>query len=323
MVKKKHTVISLFCGCGGSSLGYKLAGFKELLAVDWDRHAETVFQDNFHDVPFWNRNVVELEANEILKRCNIQKGELDVLDGSPPCQGFSISGKRKVNDSRNMLFENFVRIIQGLEPKVFLMENVPGMVRGKMKGMFIEIMKSLKALDYEVECRKLNAMHYNVPQSRERLFFIGVRKDLGIKPVFPKPNPKWTSVKDALKGVPEDTEIKYFEGKSSIYMKKTKQGEQASDYHPNGSMFNFVRLQWAKPSNTITKTMNQRMSGLAHPEEDRFLTISELKRLSSFPDNFKMSGKFEEKWARIGNAVMPNQMRAIAQTIKEEILENV
>lgn len=175
---KEPTVISLFCGTGGSSLGYKWAGYKELLAIDFDSHATECFKLNFPEVPCWNRSVFDVLYQEILDFCNIRNGELDVLDGSPPCQGFSTAGKRNVNDSRNDLFKRYVYFIEGLKPKVFIMENVPGMAKGKMKGMFIEIMKTLKETGYIVKCKKMNSMYYGVPQSRERLIFIGVRPDI-------------------------------------------------------------------------------------------------------------------------------------------------
>jgi len=180
-----HTVISLFAGAGGSSLGYKMVEFKELLAIDWNRNAEETFRLNFPEVPFWNRDIEKIKPQEILDFCQLATGALDILDGSPPCQGFSIAGKRNINDPRNNIFLSFVGLINGLKPRVFVMENVSGMAKGKMKGVFIEIMKSLKVLDYKVKAKILNSMYYSVPQRRERLFFIGVRKDLEKEPVFP------------------------------------------------------------------------------------------------------------------------------------------
>ena len=165
----KPTVISTFCGTGGSSLGYKLAGYKELLAIDFDPNAVKCFRENFLDVHCWERSVVDVTGQEILDFCNLKKGELDVLDGSPPCQGFSAANAKNannINDPRNSLYRHYRRLIEELCPKVFVMENVPGMIKGKMKGKFIEIMNSLKELDYKVKCKSMNAKYYNVPQSR-------------------------------------------------------------------------------------------------------------------------------------------------------------
>ena len=203
----KPIVISTFAGCGGSSLGYKMAGFKELLAIDFDTNAVETFKLNF-DCPVWLRDIKTVTADEILKFTGIKKGELDILDGSPPCQGFSTAGNRQVNDDRNGLFKEFVRLIEGLEPKVFVMENVSGMAKGKMKGAFIEIIKTLKSLNYKVKCKLMNAKYYNVPQSRERLIFIGVRKDLDIEPSYPEPNNKVIKFKNAITGIDDYTDRK-------------------------------------------------------------------------------------------------------------------
>jgi DNA (cytosine-5)-methyltransferase 1 len=323
MSGKMLTVISLFAGCGGSSLGYKNAGFRELLAIDFDKNAEETFKLNFPEVPFWNKDISKINGSEILNFCKIKKGELDILDASPPCQGFSTAGKRKINDSRNDLFSKTIKIIDEIEPKVFIIENVSGMIKGKMKGYFNILFKELKNLNYKLKVKLLNASNYDVPQNRQRLFFIGIREDLNKEPVFPEPNKKKISVKEALINCPKDKEIKYYTNKNEQYLiPKLKQGMQMSQIHPKGWGFNLMRLNENKPSNTIVKTFRSSQTGLLHPNEDRFLTISELKRLASFPDDFKFVGKFEDKWARIGNAVMPKQMEAIAKTIKLKILKN-
>ena len=316
------TVISTFAGCGGSSLGYKKAGYKELLAIDFNKNAVETFKLNFPEVPVWERDITKVSADEILKFCKIKKGELDILDGSPPCQGFSTAGKRNVNDSRNILFEQFVRLINDLQPKVFIMENVSGMVKGKMKGMFIEIINQLKSLNYNVKCKLLNAKFYEVPQSRERLFFIGVRKDLNIEPSFPIPSQKIMTVKEAIKNI-KLSEIKLPKGEIEINYNNIEVGSDLASYYESKGLkrkyFNVKKINLNKPLNTIIKLFSDGMSGLLHPEEKRFLTINELKRCSSFPDVFIFTGSFQEQWARIGNAVMPNQMYYIAKHIKETV----
>ena len=317
----KPTVISLFAGCGGSSLGYKLAGFKELLAIDFDDNSEQTFNLNFPDVTFWNKNVIDVSAEDILKFCNIKRGELDILDGSPPCQGFSTAGKRNVSDSRNDLFKEYIRFVEDLRPKIFVMENVSGMIKGSMKGRFIEIMKDLKSLDYNVKCKLLNAANYDVPQSRQRLFFIGIRKDLNKMPVFPIPSDKTITVKDVLRdNIHINKELREAFDKTPKYiipfLKKMKDYECASKYDSKGSYFNHKRNGLYKPSRTILKTPDT-----YHHKENRLLTETELKILSSFPITYKMSGNLINKYNRIGNAVMPNQMKAIAETLKKEILD--
>ena len=155
------TVISTFAGGGGSSLGYSMAGFKELLAVEWDQNAVDTFKLNFPDVPVYHGDIAALSVNEVFRLTGLKEGELDVFDGSPPCQGFSTAGKREMSDSRNMLFREYVRLLRGLKPKVFVMENVSGMVKGKMKLIFAEIMRELKASGYKVSARLMNAMYFN------------------------------------------------------------------------------------------------------------------------------------------------------------------
>ena len=111
--KDAPTVISLFAGYGGSSLGYSMAGYRELLAVEWDDHAVETFKLNFPDVPVWHGDIAKLSVEECLKITGLQLGELDVLDGSPPCQGFSTAGKRRMDDGRNTLFREYVRLLRG------------------------------------------------------------------------------------------------------------------------------------------------------------------------------------------------------------------
>lgn len=288
-INGKPTVISTFAGTGGSSLGYKWAGYKELLAIDFDAHSVECFKANFPEVPCWKRSVVDVTGKEILDFCKIKKGDLDVFDGSPPCQGFSTAGKREVNDSRNDLFLHYCRLVKELEPKVFVMENVTGMAKGKMKGQFIRIIKHLKSLNYNVKCKQMNSKYYGVPQSRERLIFIGVRKDLNKKPVYPIPSKKIISLKE-------------------INPKITGQ---------HRGQFDKKIISSNRPSYTITKTNSFRV---IENNKERVPTLDELKLICSFPINWKLGNNFNKAWARLGNAVMPKFMQAIAITIKEEIL---
>lgn len=313
MVKKQFTVISTFAGGGGSSLGYHWTGFRELLAIDFDKNSCDTLKANF-DFPVWQRDVKEITADEILKFCKIKKGQLDILDGSPPCQGFSTAGKRNLNDNRNDLFLDFVRLIEGLQPKVFVMENVSGMIKGGYKGKFNEILYILKNIGYNVKVKLMNAMWYEVPQSRERVFFIGVRNDLKIEPSFPKPLNKIITVKEAIydlenRDIPEINHKRHYralDSKSVINWAKTKHGDPVLGQ-------SLYKLNPNKPCNTIKKS-----SELFHYSENRILTIREVARLSSFPDNYMFIGN--QGWERIGNAVMPKMMYHIAKHIKENIL---
>lgn len=283
--------ISTFSGCGGSSLGYKLAGFNELLAIDNDQNSVDTFKLNF-DCPIWKRDIREVRGQEILDFLKIKRGDLSLLDGSPPCQGFSTAGKRRIGDHRNDLAYEFIRLVDELSPKVFVMENVSGMIKGKMAGVFKEINGRIKETNYNVKCKLLNAKYYRVPQDRERLFWIGIRKDLGIIPSFPEPNLNTISVKEALG---RDGYIAYRRG---YYKGKAEIKEWSFD----------------NPCLTITKVNSWDV-------QPKPFTIDELKVLASFPKEFKFTEKYNDAWSRIGNAVMPKQMEAIAKHIKEIVYE--
>ena len=331
MNKKIFTVISTFAGCGGSSLGYKMAGFKELLALEWDNNAEYTFKANFPKIPFLNIDITKVTSKKILNFCNIKKGQLDILDGSPPCQGFSFTGRRNISDLRNNLFKSYIKLIKGLKPKVFVMENVPGMALGKMKGIYYEIMYMLESIGYKVYCKQINAMYYNVPQSRKRLIFIGIRNKkikIKIKNVFPIPKQNIINSYNALKNVKnKKDELKW--AKDKIKNKKitglismVKEGTYGSKYNSKGHHFSLYRLHRLKPACTIVKLVRPD-GGILHFNGDRFLTISEVKRLFSFPDTFKVIGTFKEQWAQLGNSVPPLMMKAIAENIKINILNKI
>lgn len=318
------TVISTFAGGGGSSLGYSMAGYRELLAVEWDNNAVETFRLNFPDVPVYHGDIAKLSVEECLKLAGIQPGELDVLDGSPPCQGFSTAGKRVMDDPRNQLFREYIRLLRGLKPKVFVMENVSGMVKGKMKLIFAEIMRELKASGYKVSARLMNAMYFNVPQSRERMIFIGVREDLGIEPGHPRAEGRPIASR-VIEGANNDgLNGKYLllNGKTSKLIKILRPGQRLEQLYEqiNGkgkkAYFAFSRLHPDRPSRTIAKDS----AGLFHYSENRTLSIGEYKMIASYPDEFQFIGVFTTALERIGNSVPPLFMRSIANHIKAEIL---
>lgn len=305
------TVISTFAGGGGSSLGYSMAGYRELLAVEWDNNAVETFRLNFPDVPVYHGDIAKLSVEECLKLAGIEPGELDVLDGSPPCQGFSTAGKRIIDDPRNQLFREYVRLLRGLRPKVFVMENVSGMVKGKMKLVFVEILRELKASGYRVSARLMNAMYFNVPQSRERMIFIGVREDLGIEPSHPKAEGKpvklkstgfsaeWIGIKDdRLLG---DVSRNYHQGRKRRFL-------------PNDTPYAITKdgAFGCRRNDVFVKNGNLRKP-----------LVVELSRIASYPDSFVFLGDYNNQWERIGNSVPPLFMRAIANHIRLKILSNL
>lgn len=305
------TVISTFAGGGGSSAGYHMAGFHELLAVEWDDNAVETLRLNFPGLDIYHGDIAKLSVEEVLRRTGLQPGELDVFDGSPPCQGFSTAGKRDFADDRNQLFREYVRLLRGLQPKVFVMENVSGMVKGKMKLIFAEILRELKASGYQVSARLLNAMYFNVPQSRERMIFIGVRNDLGIPPSHP-----------AAESVPVPVGEAW--GGHDARWIGVKQDRLTSDtsaaYHAGRKR----RFSMADTAYAITKDGAfgcRRSDIVVMDNSERPVTKKELSRLASYPDSFKFIGDHEKQWARIGNSVPPLFMRSIARHIRTAILD--
>jgi DNA (cytosine-5)-methyltransferase 1 len=311
------TVISTFAGCGGSSLGYSMAGFRELLAIEWDNNAVETFQLNF-DVPVIKGDIAEVSVEQVLEMTGLQVGALDVFDGSPPCQGFSTAGKREMADSRNQLFREYVRLLRGLRPKVFVMENVSGMVKGKMKIIFAEILRELKASGYRVSARLLNAMYFGVPQSRERMIFIGVREDLGIEPSHPEAETAPITFKYATSDIWHivDSDLPFnADTETAKAMLRAQPGEQDPRH------FSTFRLWIDRPANTLRKDFLGYFH-YWHPVHFRPLTLGEWKRAGSFPDRFTFTDK-KNGCQRIGNSVPPLFMRSIARHIRAEILGNL
>lgn len=203
------TAISTFSGCGGSCLGYRMAGFKVAWASEFIPAAAEVYRANHPETILDTRDIRKVQPAEILDAIGLKVGELDLMDGSPPCASFSTAGKRekhwgkakKYSDTvqrTDDLFFEFIRLLEGLRPRVFVAENVSGLVKGVAKGYFLEILAKLKAAGYRVGVKVLDAQWLGVPQARQRTIFIGVREDLGRVPVFPKPLPYRYTLRDAL-----------------------------------------------------------------------------------------------------------------------------
>lgn len=328
------TVISTFAGGGGSSLGYLAASYRELLAVEWDKNAVDTLRLNFPSLDIYHGDIARLSIDEILERTGLKPGELDVLDGSPPCQGFSTAGKRDLHDVRNQLFREYIRLLRGLMPKVFVMENVGGMVKGKMKLIFSEIIRGLKESGYSVSARLMNAKYFGVPQNRERIIFIGVRDDLNILPSHPSPpswgflvNPRIAWIDCPLEDAGDHRPMK-------DWLKEAAKFIEAGNYNHRSVERAFLKVRGSKAGSMNTKLLSwDRVScclvkseigdtGIIHPSRERYLTIPEAKRLGAFPDEYQLVGVRKEKWARIGNSVPPLFMRAIALHIREDILSH-
>ncbi|HZK44123.1 MAG TPA: DNA cytosine methyltransferase [Syntrophomonadaceae bacterium] len=179
------TAVDLFAGAGGFSLGFSKLGFEVLLANDNWKAAAKTYKANHPETEFIFKDIEDLEVKEILDKTSKSRGEIDLIIGGPPCQGFSTVGKRFIDDPRNRLFKEYVRIVEGVYPKVFVMENVVGLTNMQKGKVLEQILSQFQSLGYKVQFKILNALDYGVPQIRERVVLIGTRYDIGIE--FPEP----------------------------------------------------------------------------------------------------------------------------------------
>jgi len=322
------TVISTFSGCGGSSLGYKMAGYDVRLACEWDDHAVETYRANFPATPVYHGDVSELMADEAMELAGIGgPGGLDLFDGSPPCQGFSTAGKRATGDGRNQLFRQYVRLLRGLKPRAFVMENVSGMTTGRMRPIFDECLALLRDSGYQVKARVINAQWYGVPQSRSRVIFIGARDDLGITPTHPTPTvTKSITASEALEGAPEGDDTPTLSEAWRKQWNRLRPGDRMSDVLTRtigvAASWGTAKLHPHRPSRTLCKQQGGKgYATMLHWAAPRAISIPEAMRLASFPDDFVFPGKYQERWSRIGNSVPPLFMKAIAEHVRVTILE--
>lgn len=325
------SVVSTFSGGGGSSLGYRMAGFRIAWVSEFIEAARKTYAANA--APYTiidDRDIRDVAPEEILKATGFKRGDVDVLDGSPPCSSFSRAGKRdeKWGEDRNYsgkkqrtdnLFVEYARILKGLQPKVFVAENVPDMMEGRAKGFFIDAMVMLKDCGYRVKASIIDAQWLGVPQARRRLIFIGVRNDLKLDPVFPKPLRHRFGLKEAISDLDEkvepETDVSRFAiGKES---QRLAPGVWSDRYE------GLIVSEWHRPALTITASGGKPSTACAlHPDRRKF-SIAEVKRLCSFPDDFILTGNFTQQWERLGRAVPPRMMHAVAEVVRDKILRNV
>jgi DNA (cytosine-5)-methyltransferase 1 len=215
------------------------------------------------------------------------------------------------------LFFEYVRFVRAIQPRVFVAENVAGLVKGAAKGYFLDILRELKACGYRVEARLLDAQWLGVPQQRERLIFVGVREDLGRNPAFPTPLSYRYSMREAFEGLqapvePETDISRYAIGDAYDWLTPGKWSDR------------FMSLGYRsldEPSFAITaRAASPSTAGIVHPTEKRKFSVGELRRLSSFPDDFVLSGSYEQQCERLGRAVPPLMAAAIATAIRDQVL---
>ena len=325
-------VASLFSGCGGSSLGYRLAGFKVVYANEFVPAAQETYRANFPETYIDGRDIRTVTGEDIRKV--IGKAELDILDGSPPCASFSMAGSRaqhwgkvkSYSDTKQRtddLFFQYARLVSELRPRVFVAENVSGLVKGVGKGYFLDILAAFKELGYRVEARLLDAQWLGVPQVRLRLIFVGVRSDLATGPAFPTPLRYRYTLRDAipwledrsLRAPPTEAEADMARYSVGRELNKLGQGQQSKRY------FQLTRAALAEPCPTVTvEGKKAHAASVAHPLECRKFSIAELRRICSFPEDFVLTGSYAQQWERLGRAVPPAMMAAIATTLRDKVL---
>lgn len=337
----KLKAVSFFAGCGGLCYGAKAAGFNIVATNELEESFKDIYELNFPDTKFLPNDIKDIKKNDILKALE-SVNEIDLMLGGPPCQGFSLAGKRDVDDERNSLFEYYIELAEIIKPKVILIENVKLLTTMKdpngnyVKTRILEIFKKHK---YVCDYFYINAKDYGVPQSRERVFFIAIREDIKLKPSIPSP-----TCNNAFSFGDAVSDLEYLEsgGSSKIdslhkavshpehiikWLINVPEGKSAHDNEdeslrpPSGYNTTYKRQIWKEPGKTVGTTFSM-ISGSnnVHPIATRSLTIREALRLQSFPDSFSFKGKQGSIRTTIGNAVPPLLAYEIIDYLKKNYI---
>lgn len=355
--KRAHfTVVSTFAGGGGSSTGYKLAGGKVIFANEFIPAAMATYTLNYPDtpvVPFDLRQINRSKESveKLFAKYGVKKGTLDIFDGSPPCATFSRASAGKGKDKLTkknvaysdttqsrigMLIHDYVFMANVMQPKVCVMENVPDIANSEV---FQHALARLRRWGYLVNFKRLNAADYHVPQARKRLFLIAIRPDIAeaasitsesdILAVFPEPKRGVVTLRSGLVGITVDKHerdrlLSRTRLSSNYELLKQLPLDPPRPMNPSRigwkSDFNLVRAAWKTPCPTITQTGGKR-NGVIHPLENRTFTIAELKRITALPDDFQLSGTWEQKAERIGRMVPPLMTKAVAAAVYAKVLK--
>ncbi|MDZ5507818.1 DNA (cytosine-5-)-methyltransferase [Staphylococcus capitis] len=320
--------VDLFAGAGGFSLGFEQAGFENIFSVEFDSNIAKTYEKNFPKNKMIVSDIKELNNNKIIDL--VKDIDVDVVIGGPPCQGFSLAGKigrTFVEDERNSLFKEFVRMVEVIKPKIFVMENVARMLSHNKGNTIIEIKEAFENIGYIVNYKVLQAADYSVPQKRSRIFIVGTMKKIFH---FPLPHNKVINVKEAIDDLPilksgEHSNIpNHFAMNHSEQMLKkmsyvTDGGNREmipEELRPkSGDIRKYIRYDSTKPSVTITGDMRK----VFHYSQNRALTSRELARLQSFPDDFIFVGSSISVQQQIGNAVPPNLAYEVAKMVRQSL----
>ena len=316
------TSVDLFCGAGGMTKGFELAGFNPLAGLDWFKQAGDTYSKNFSH-PFFLGDITQQSVkNDFISLVKSRLGgkELTVLSGGFPCQGFSLSGNRIVEDPRNSLYKDMLDIIEALNPQYIVAENVKGlrsMHNGKIEQKIIE---DINKLGYDVNVTVLTAADYYVPQKRERVIFIGNR--IGAPNLHPAPMiepASYVTTKEAIEdllNVPDSKSFNHVRTKHSDEMKS-----RLRNVDEGKSLYDNYSDSWKKcPWNDASCTIKENHGGVnIHPRDSRVITVREMARLQSFPDDFIFEGSKGKQMVQIGNAVPPFLAKAIGLAIRKSV----
>ena len=322
-------VVSTFSGGGGSCTGYRMAGYTVVWANEFIGEAGKTYKANHPDSILDMRDIRTVKPEEILEAIGMKAGELDLFDGSPPCSAFSAAGKREKgwgevksysDDAHQVvddLFFEYARILNGLQPKVFIAENVAGLIKGTAKGYFKEIYAKLQDCGYRVVCKQLDAAWLGVPQKRGRTIFVGIRNDLW-KPAYegkthPMPLPYQVTLDQAFEGL-EFTEQDALDtdlSRYSVYplLKSLLPGTS------HLKRYTLSKSSRHSQSYCITATTSNVGAGNPYHWDNRAFTLAEIKRIMSIPDDYVLTGGYKKQVERCGRMVAPLVMKQVAENL--------
>ena len=329
----EYNVIELFAGAGGLALGLEKSGFSSLGLIEFDKNACETLKTNRKSWNVIHDDIANISSLDLEEYFGIKKGELDLLSGGAPCQAFSYAGKRLgLEDARGTLFYHYAMFLEKLKPKVFLFENVRGLLSHDEGRTYKTIIDIFKKSGYVIQKEVLNAWDYGVPQKRERLITIGVRKDLNskLKIKFPEPNENKPVLRDILLDVPKSAGAQYSKYKQEIYKLVPAGGywrdipeDIAKEYMKScwdmegGRTGILRRLSLDEPSLTVLTSPSQKQTDRCHPIEERPFTIRENARCQTFPDDWIFCGSVGQQYKQVGNAVPVNLAYEIGIEIKK------
>ena len=314
------TSADLFCGAGGMAKGFEMAGFNQVCGLDWFKEAGMTYRDNFShpliEGDITQREIKDKFINTVKEKLNGKN--LTVLSGGFPCQGFSMAGNRIVEDKRNSLYKDMLEIIEELQPEFIVAENVKGL-RSMLKGKVEDKIKAdIRKLGYVVNVTVLNSADYYVPQKRERVIFIANR--IGTRNYHPAPlleSDSYITTKEAIEDLIDLKDNPKF---NHVRTNHTDDMKKRLALVPEGkSLYDKYSDSWKKcPWNEASCTIKENHGGVnIHPIEPRVITVREMARLQSFPDDFVFKGTKSKQMVQIGNAVPPLLAKAIALSIKK------